>query len=130
MEFEKVLTLVVIVHYIQCAQAFFNPKLLVVTGWPYENGIHSEVIDLEHEGSTCQDLANAPYDMGFGTGSFIQKEVMICGGFRDYYDGSGSTYFNKCWILGQDKNITMKYERADASSIVINDRVSTTYFLK
>ena len=108
---------------------FVTAKLLVVTGWPYENGIHSEVIDLEHEGSTCQDLANAPYDMIDGTGGLVQNEVMICGGYRNYYNGSGQAYFNKCWMFGQDKNISMEYERQHASSIVLNDRVSTEYYL-
>ena len=101
-------------------------KLLVVTGYPYENGIHSEVIDLEHEDLTCQELANAPYQMDDGTGGFVQNDVMICGGYDGNDHPPDYPILNKCWILGQNKSISMEYERDRPSGTVINDRVSHT----
>ena len=95
-----------------------SAKLLVVTGFPYENGSHAEVIDLENEDSICQELSNAPYEMDGGTGGFLQNEVLICGGFSDNHP------LNKCWMLNQNRTISMKYERRWASSIVINNKVS------
>ena len=105
-----------ILHYLSLADA--STKLLIVTGHPFEDGIHSEVIDVENYNTTCKDLTNAPYKMSWGIGGFIQSEIVICG-------GTNSTIrFDKCWVLGQNKTIPMKYERYGSASIVINNKVS------
>ena len=101
--------------------------MLVTTGFPYSNGIHSEVIDIHNDDSTCTDLFDAPYEMEGGTGGFTENfwnYVLICGGSKSNGDDS-----SECWSaplissrmnVGQSRDtITMKYKRNHASSITI-----------
>ena len=96
---------------------------MVITGYPHENGIHSEVVDLINEDSICEDLTNAPYQMNVGTGGLVNSKPLVCGGS---YNGD----LNKCFILGENKTIYMAHERNHLSSIVINDKVSFSNALK
>ena len=58
--------------------------------------------------------------MGHGTGGFLQNEVLVCGSTV-----ANEGYRNICWILGQNKNITMEHGREGGpSSIIFNDKVS------
>ena len=45
--------------------------MLVLTGFPLETGVHSEVIDIQNEELSCTDMTNAPYEIFGGTGGFI-----------------------------------------------------------
>ena len=93
---------------------------MVVTGTPYEIGIHSQVIDLEDEDISCEELTKSPYGLHGGTGGFVQNKVLVCGGYES------ENLFNKCWILNAEQTIiTMEYARYGTSSIIINDKVST-----
>ena len=91
---------------------------MVVTGYPFPNGIHSEVIVLENDNTTCQELTGL-YEMAAGTGGFVQNEIMICGGNYVFWET-----LDNCWLLGQNKTILLDYERLDSASIVINNKVS------
>ena len=87
------------------------------------SGIYSEVIDLYNENIICQYMAYVPHKIVEGTGGLVKGKPFICGG----YENEDS---NKCWILalGKWKIITMAYERVGASSIVIQDKVSSISF--
>ena len=96
--------------------------MLVLNGFPLDQGIHSEVIDIQNEDLICTDLNDAPYEMERGTGGFIENHlnyVLICGGEEK---PEGDT--NKCWSktlnIGKKQTFTMKYKRNYASSIIIN----------
>ena len=39
---------------------FCTAKVLVTTGTPFGNGVHSEVIDLKNPNSTCKSFENYP----------------------------------------------------------------------
>ena len=45
---------------------FFIAKVLVTTGYPLENGYHSEVIDLLNPNSTCDSLPDFPVQIHSG----------------------------------------------------------------
>ena len=45
---------------------FFIAKVLVTTGYPLENGYHSEVIDLVNPNSTCDSLPDFPVQIHSG----------------------------------------------------------------
>ena len=45
-------------------------KLLVTTGYPYENGQKSEIIDLLNPGSVCEDLPDFPIQVGAASEDF------------------------------------------------------------
>ena len=106
---------------------FITVKLLVLNGFPTENGIHLEVIDIHNEDLTCADMSNAPYEMDEGTGGLIENYenyILVCGGWEPNEGDS-----NKCWYayinppslnVGQKQALTMEYKRNFASSIIIN----------
>ena len=88
----------------------------------YNDGLKSEIIDLENENLVCEDLSNAPYVISYGTGGFVNNNPVICGGF------DGSKQLNICFVLGQNDILTLEYARSVAASIVFNNKVSK-YFL-
>ena len=104
-----------------------STKLLVVTGQfddqYYNDGLKSEIIDLENENSVCEDLSNAPYVMSLGTGGFVNGHPLICGGF------DGNKQLNICFVLGQNDILTLEYARSIAASIAFNNKVSFIIFL-
>ena len=88
----------------------------------YENGLHSEIIDIDNEDRECDELANSAYPVQGAAGGFVTRKPMICGGFNENPLTGGS---NKCFILGEDQPITMAYERSYPASISISsDEVS------
>ena len=88
----------------------------------YENGIHSEVIDIENEYKECDELANSVDPVQGAAGGLVSRKPMICGGFYENPLTRGS---NKCFILGENQPITMEHERSYPSSISISkDEVS------
>ena len=105
-----------------------STKLLVVTGQfddqYYNDGLKSEIIDLENENSVCEDLSNAPYVMSLGTGGFVNGHPLICGGF------DGNKQLNICFVLGQNDILTLEYARSIAASIAFNNKVSFFIFSK
>ena len=93
----------------------------------YENGLHSEVIDLDDADIDCHELANSPHPVQGATGGLVSGRPMICGGF---YDNPLTQSSDKCIILGesQSESITMAYERSYPSSISISrDKVHFTF---
>ena len=97
-------------------------KLLVVTGdfddQYYNDGLKSEIIDLENANLVCEDLSNAPYVMSLGTGGFVNGNPVICGGF------DGNKQLDICFVLGQNDILELEYARSIASSIVFDNKVS------
>ena len=101
-------------------------KILVTTGYPYENGQKTEIIDLANDDATKV----LPFDFlkrdGM-IGGFVQTQPLICGG--EYHPEE--RYFRKCFILGRqqqeqpvvnEKIMTLE-QRSDAASIVINQNI-------
>ena len=95
----------------------------------YENGLHSEVIDIDNEDTECDELANSAYPVEGAAGGLVSRKPMICGGFNETPQTGGS---NKCFILGENQPITMEHERSYPSSISISkDEVSHfTFYMK
>ena len=88
----------------------------------YENGLHSEVIDLQFEDRECDNLAFSVQPVQGAAGGVVDGKPMICGGFSESPNAGVS---NKCFILGKNKPITMKQERSYPASISISkDEVS------
>ena len=105
------------IHQITGCLNSITVKILVATGKPYSNGIHSEVIAIRTNTNT---YGNAPYQLYGATGGFVNSRPLICGGSQ-----LDVIKYNKCWFFG-DKNSTieMQYERVFASSIVTHGKVS------
>ena len=58
-----------------------SSKVLVITGYPYDESKHSEVIDVGNKDSNCQDIIDFPYTVEGATGGIFHKEMVICGGY-------------------------------------------------
>ena len=88
----------------------------------YENGLHSEVIDIENETRRCYELPNLAQSVEGAAGGLVSGKPIICGGFsEDPFTGAS----NKCIILGENQPIIMKQKRSYSASISISrNRVS------
>ena len=88
----------------------------------YENGLHSEVIDIDNEDIECDELANAIFPVQGAAGGLVSGKPLICGGFNENPLTGGS---NKCFIIGENQPITMENERSyPASSFISKDKAS------
>ena len=83
----------------------------------YDNGLHSEVIDIDNEDIECNELAVAHYPIQGAAGGLVSGKPMICGGYsEDLFTGAS----DKCFILGENKPIIMEHQRAYPASISIS----------
>ena len=88
----------------------------------YENGLHSEVVDIDNEDTECDELANSAYPVEGAAGGLVGRKPMICGGFNENPSTGAS---KQCFVLGENMSITMEQERSYPSSISISkDEVS------
>ena len=83
-------------------------KILVSTGSPRSSATKTEIINLENENLTCQDLEDFPLAIEGAVGSNIGSFPVICGGWKD----SGSV--KQCYRLESGKwqhiaNLTQGY---------------------
>ena len=83
----------------------------------YENGLHSEVIDIENQNIQCEELPNSVQPVEGAAGGLVSGKPVICGGFsEDPFTGAS----NKCFILGENQPIIMEHERSYSTSISIS----------
>ena len=95
-------------------------KLLVTTGIynkTYENGLHSEVIDINKKDAAFCELATPLHLVEGAAGGLVKGKPMICGGFNEDPLNGGS---NKCFILGETQPKNMAYERSYPASVSIS----------
>ena len=118
----------ILIYLVSYHSIIFTAKLLISTGSfmdSYENGLHSEVLDIDQENVECNELANSDYPIEGAAGGLVNGQPMFCGGFYENPLTGGS---NKCFILGGTQSITMGTERSYPSSISISrDKVSFTF---
>ena len=93
----------------------------------YENGLHSEVIDIDNEYKECDELENFPHPVQGAAGGLVSGKPMICGGFNENpFTGASK----QCFIVGENQPLTMENERSYPASISISkDKVSHIYIL-
>ena len=105
---------------------FSSDKLLVITGYPTEWGVHSEVIDIGNPDMICEELQPRGFQRGC-TGGVILKQALVCGCRVDNAYDSNSEFSNTCWVEGHDEEdvLYMSYQRGFSSGVVINNKVSS-----
>ena len=72
-------------------------KVLVVTGDPFGNGRHTEIIDLEDSSFSCSKVEQFPKVLYGAVGGLIGQTPFVCGGGK--FDGSYSSY---CYALREN----------------------------
>ena len=97
---------------------FYAAKVLVTTGTPFGNGVHSEVIDLKNPNSTCQSFENYPVAMDRAFGGLIQNDApLVCGGFTTESE-------SKCYLVGLDEVVAeLNRPRDSGASVVLQNEV-------
>ena len=93
---------------------------MVATGFPFENGTKSEVIDLENEFNHCTDLPDYPLQVEQASGGILHgKYPVICGGH--FYT------FDQCLVVGSpDLMVQLLTSRTDSASVVLHDKLWIT----
>ena len=114
-------------------QSSYSTKLLVTTGYPYENGSHSEMINLANSNVTCSSPPNYTIKVERAFSGLINlfgtlhnfTLPLICGGMHRNY--SNSNYYEgqtDCYILGDDKIVAQLLQpRSAGASVVLNNNV-------
>ena len=102
--------------------SFYAGRALVTTGYPYGNGIQTEVIDFKNENISCETLPDFPIKLEAATGGLLFNSVpMVCGGLS--FDPKLIIHSN-CYIVGQEEPITsLNTARYFSASVVLNNRL-------
>ena len=106
-------------------------KLLVTTGYYWQNGVHSEVIDLVNPNVTCNDFPDFPIELDDAFGGLFETKfpvqgnmlAAICGGQASDLDTQSKCYFyypsRQEWTEAEEK---LLQPRSTFGSVLINDR--------
>ena len=95
-------------------------KVLVATGYPVNNGVYTEIIDLENPSFTCSKVGQFPILLTDATGGLVGQTPLICGGWSK---ACHTLLENGSWK--EDKVATLNTGRHSAAygSVVINDQL-------
>ena len=107
---------------------FVVTKILVTAGSNSLSSTKTEIVNLENEVLTCQDLGNYPLAIYGGFGSNIGSSVVICGGH--FWNESATSWSdsNRCYklVAGEWQQFTtMTSRRAYAASMVVGNSLMT-----
>ena len=108
------LAIVYVFHF----EFFPASKVLVSTGYAWNSGTETEVIDSENSNVTCKDLEDFPMELEYGVGANLASMPIICGGL--HYE-MRSTSSDKCFIYkegGWQHFVTLINGRQYAAGIV------------
>ena len=92
---------------------------MIATGYPLDNGIKSEIVDVEDSNFSCTNIERFPIKLSGATGGLMNgKTPFICGGMA-FINGEGG-YSNDCHQLteagswAKDQKASLTTERAYA----------------
>ena len=75
-------------------------KIIVYSGWPFENGVKVEVIDLLNENSDCNLFPDLPFAVQDAFGGRIVNDYVLCGG-GNYEDADYKS--DQCYLIGESE---------------------------
>ena len=103
-------------------------KVLVATGWPFENGITTEIIDLNNPRFSCHDLPPFPYKVAEGVGGLIANaSPTICGG--NTFIRNSYRITNDCFLIERKqwkKTVSLIFGFADMGSAIWQNQLLLT----
>ena len=86
---------------------------MITTGYPYDNGVFSEVIDVNNSNVTCEtSLPDFPLEIAYATGGLLMGRPLICGGESNY---------SRCYFLDNLDFIDLSQPRIGSDGIVLNE---------
>ena len=74
-------------------------KILVVTGYPREDGSQVETFNSIGQAKPCNSIDNYPIEISYAQGGVVNDQVVICGGTTS---GSSSGAISQCYKLSQN----------------------------
>ena len=91
---------------------------MITTGYPYDNGVYSEVIDVNNSNVTCEtSLPDFPLEIAYATGGLLMGRPLICG---------GESNNSRCYFLDNLDFIDLSQPRIGSDGIVLNE---TMFFI-
>ena len=105
---------------------------MIATGYPSDDGINSEIVDVEDSNFSCTNIEQFPEKFHAATGGLINgQKPFICGGTANI---NGWIYSNDCYQLteagswAKDQRATLTTGRAWAGygSVVLNNTIVLT----
>ena len=73
-------------------------KIIVYSGWPFENGVKVEVIDLLNEDRDCDLFPDLNFAVIDALGGRINNDYVLCGG-SNYEDPNFDS--DQCFLIGE-----------------------------
>ena len=71
-------------------------KIIVYSGYPYENGKNAEIIDLVNPDAICENYAVLQEGVFFAFDGRVANEFVVCGGYLD-----GGVSSKNCYKVGE-----------------------------
>ena len=91
-------------------------KLLVTSGYPINQGVHTEIIDLINPNIKCEKFQDLPIELDLAFGGLLENRPIICGGH------SNLTYETKCYEIGTNEIIAeLNQPRCCGASMILNE---------
>merc|ERR1712062_935448 len=94
-------------------------KLLILTGYTYDDTNKIEVLDLQNPQNSCTLPEEFPTRLRWATGGFTQDGPLLCGGYN--YDTRSQS--NACFTLKDSKfveaDVKLQTKRQSASAVVL-----------
>ena len=99
--------------------------MLVATGSPGNNGIYTEIIDLDNPSFTCSKVRQFPIKSSYATGGLVGQTPLICGGsgYSGYFKACYTLLENGSWKEDKVANLNTGRHSAAYGSVVINDQL-------
>ena len=106
---------------------------MIATGVPFNDGIYSEIVDVEDPNFSCTNIEQFPVMLGGASGGLMNGQTpFICGG-GDYINGV-PIYSNDCyqltefgsWAKDQRATLTIARRWAGYGSMVLNNSLVLT----
>ena len=107
---------------------------MIATGYPFANGINTEIVDAEDSNFNCANTKLFPIKLYAATGGLMSGQTpFICGGFGDQYGGS-FTFSRNCyqvtesgsWAEDQMAKITTVRPWAGYGTVVLKNNLVLT----
>ena len=96
---------------------FKSGKILIYSGYPFENGNKAEVVDLMNPDADCDLYANVPVDVHSALGGKALDQHILCGGIDDQIE-----VHKDCYKIGEIKPfLELLQPRYDGDSVILSN---------
>ena len=94
---------------------FITGKIIVYSGWPFENGAYAEIIDLSNPHSDSEVFTRMPMmtEVELAFGGKVLNSYIYCGGW------DGNDYVKKCFkVAKKNPFLELLQPRSSGASVV------------